>query len=283
MTLVFTTLALTAFAANSIICRLALGAEAIDAASFTTVRLASGAALLLAISAATGARTSAAASSPSWRSAVALFSYAILFSWAYLSLTTGTGALILFAAVQTTMMVAALWSGERPRRLEWIGLASAVAGLIVLVFPGLAAPPPLGSALMAIAGISWGFYSLWGHGTTNALAATTVNFVRALPLAAMASLVATSGFHVSVEGIVLATSSGALASGVGYVIWYAALPGLSATRAATVQLAVPVLAAMGGVLFLSEDISVRLVTAAVMILGGIALAIGARPLPASGR
>lgn len=259
----------------------------IDAASFTTIRVVSGAIALLGISMASrtldvknsltpdleGPRSPDIKVGPTWRSAVALSVYAIAFSFAYLSLTTGTGALILFGAVQTTMLAAALLTGERPRLLEWVGLVSALAGLIVLVFPGLTAPPLVGSVLMAIAGISWGFYSLWGRGTKNPLAATTVNFVRAVPLAVVVSVAMVVRAHVTTSGAMLAASSGALTSGVGYVIWYAALRGLTATRAATVQLAVPVLAAVGGVAFLSEQITARLFIAALMILGGIGLAI----------
>jgi drug/metabolite transporter (DMT)-like permease len=287
MTFVYTALALTAFAANSLLCRLALGGASIDPASFTTVRMVSGAAMLVAISGFQSLTTRGALAgdgpalrvpvpaAPGWRSALALFAYAVAFSFAYLSLTTGTGALILFGSVQTTMLISALRSGERPRSFEWIGLASAVLGLTVLVFPGLSAPPILGSGLMALAGISWGLYSLWGRGTPNPLAATTTNFVRVAPLAVVVSIVAFGllTVHASSRGIVLATLSGAVASGMGYVIWYAALRGLTAMKAAIVQLAVPVLAALGGVLFLSESISLRLVAAATMILGGIGLAV----------
>lgn len=305
LTHVYTVLALTAFAANSILCRMALGGRAIDAASFTTIRLVSGAAMLFTISRLRSlqqpselrrGKPEEAIQQPSelrrgqaeeWvhestvggrRSVTALFAYAIAFSFAYLSLTTGTGALILFGAVQTTMLIAALSAGERPRPLEWIALVSAIVGLVVLVFPGLSAPPILGSVLMATAGISWGFYSLWGRGTKNPLEATTLNFVRAVPLAVVASVIAITviGVQLTSRGVMLAVASGTLASGLGYVIWYAALRGLSATRAATVQLAVPVIAAIGGVLFLSERVSTRLVVAAVMILGGIGLATVAR-------
>ena len=300
MTHVYTALALTAFAANSLLCRLALGGQVIDAVSFTSIRLMSGAAMLLTISFFRGQPLDSPPSAsargeslaafdgatpdfhhglPGWRSVTALFIYAIAFSWAYVSLTAGTGALILFGAVQTTMLVAALGSGERPRLLEWVGLLSAIIGLVVLVFPGLSAPPVVGSTLMALAGISWGLYSLWGRGTTNPLTATTMNFVRAAPLALVVSLVALGALgdvHVTAEGAGLAVLSGAVASGVGYVIWYAALRELSATRAATVQLAVPVIAALGGVVFLSETISTRLMTATAMIIGGIALATSAK-------
>ena len=218
------------------------------------------------------------ASRASWRAALMLFVYAIAFSFAYISLNTGTGALILFGAVQLTMIVAGLMSGERPRPTEWLGLTVALAGLVYLVFPGLTAPSPLGSVLMAIAGIAWGFYSLLGRGSTNPLADTTNNFVRTLPFAAVLSLVMLSDLSASGKGVLLAVLSGALASGIGYVIWYAALRGLTATRAATVQLAVPVIAAVGGVILLSEDISIRLLVSTILILGGIGLAVsGYRP------
>jgi drug/metabolite transporter (DMT)-like permease len=208
-----------------------------------------------------------------WRSAIALFLYAIAFSLAYLSLPAGTGALILFGAVQTTMLATALWSGERPRVAEWIGLAAAVGGLVYLIAPGLTAPPFVGALLMAIAGISWGLYSLWGRRATDPLADTTVNFVRALPFAVIFSLASLSQVHLSVRGSLIAMASGALASGLGYVAWYAALPQLTTTRAATVQLAVPVIAGAGGVVFLSEAITGRLLMSAALVLGGIALAV----------
>ena len=304
MTLVFTTLTLIAFAANSILCRLALGGGAIDAASFTTVRIVSGAAMLLAISGiasrSSSRRTLPAlpafarcespratarlAEAPSarrrpappalveWRLPLALFFYAITFSYAYVSLPASTGALILFGAVQTTMLTAALVAGERPRPLEWSGLALAFLGLVVLTAPGLAGPPLRGSLSMAASGICWGFYSLWGRDVSNPLQSTTRNFVRVTPLSLMVSLATLGRAHVTTSGAVLAATSGALASGVGYVLWYSALAGLSATRAATVQFAAPVFAATGGVLLLSEPVSLRLIFAAVLILGGIGLA-----------
>jgi drug/metabolite transporter (DMT)-like permease len=277
VTSVYTVLALIAFAANSLLCRLALGGTTIDPASFTTVRLLSGAVMLAAV-----ARLRPISASrlptpvPRWRSAAALFAYAIAFSLAYVSLTTGTGALILFGAVQTTMLVAAIVSGERPTGIEWSALIAAIAGLVVLVFPSLTAPPLLGSATMVIAGISWGFYSLWGRHISDPVAATTVNFVRAAPLALMTSLIVLAwAGHVdaSRRAMVLAMTSGAVASGLGYVMWYSALPGLTATQAALVQLPVPLITAVGGVLFLSETISLRLIIAAVLILGGVAMAI----------
>lgn len=297
MTVLYTTLTLIAFAANSLLCRLALGGRTIDAASFTTVRFMSGATMLLAISAIArgrplGTQPSALSAQPSalpsslsprpsaltvhllqWRPAIILFLYAIAFSFAYLSLSTGTGALILFGAVQITMLTAAIVAGERPQALEWVGLASALIGLGVLAAPGLSGPPIGGSLLMAAAGICWGFYSLWGRGIADPLDATTRTFVRVTPLLLIVSLASMGRFHVTTRGVLLAASSGALASGVGYVLWYSALSDLTATRAAMVQLAVPVIAAAGGVVLLSEEISMRLVAAAALIVGGIGLAI----------
>jgi drug/metabolite transporter (DMT)-like permease len=274
-TLVCTVFALVAFAMNSVLCRLALGASTIDAASFSTVRLLSGALALLLISAAFKKEFSTPRAG-NWTSATLLFLYAIAFSLAYISLSAGTGALILFGSVQATMLIAALRSGERPHALEWLGLLLALAGLFYLVFPGLTAPRPFSSALMAVAGISWGFYSLRGRGTRDPLSDTTGNFVRALPFVFVTSLAVLGKFHVSPKGLVFAVLSGALASGVGYVVWYTALKGLTATRAATVQLVVPVLAALGGVALLAEEITLRLLLAALMILGGVGLALSGR-------
>jgi drug/metabolite transporter (DMT)-like permease len=281
---VLTGLALVAFAANSVLCRLALGGAAIDAASFTTVRLTSGAAALLIITASVNKNSPSSGRRVKFISALLLFLYAAAFSFAYTGLTTGTGALILFGSVQATMLAAALRSGERPHPFEWAGLALALAGLVYLVLPGLTAPPPVSSAFMAVAGISWGLYSLRGRGATDPLADTTGNFVLALPLAFAVNLFTLrGGAHVSTAGVLLAVLSGALASGVGYVVWYAALRGLTATRAATVQLPVPVLAAVGGVIFMSESVSLRLLLAATVILGGVALALFGRTQPAEAK
>jgi len=272
---ILTCLALAAFAANSVLCRLALGHGAIDAASFTAVRLVSGAVTLLMV---TALFTSENRSKPrgSWTSATALFLYAITFSFAYVSLSTATGALILFAAVQVTMVLSALWSGERPHLLEWLGLFIALSGLVYLVFPGLSSPSPWGSFLMTVAGISWGVYSIRGRGATNPLAITTDNFLRSVPLVLGVSLVLLQMVQFSPKGVLLAVASGALASGVGYVIWYAALRRLTTTRAAAVQLSVPVLAALGGVIFLSEQISIRLLISSITILGGLGLVLVGR-------
>lgn len=273
--------ALMAFAANSVFCRIALQAGAIDAASFTTVRLASGALILLFIAGISSGQAMpklklGSMTAGSWTSGTLLFLYAVPFSFAYLSLTAGTGALILFGCVQATMMGVGLASGERLDVLQCGGLVLAVAGLVYLVRPGLAAPPPHAAALMAIAGGAWGAYSLRGRGASRPLADTAGNFLRSVPLAVVVSAIALSRIHASRSGVLLAVASGALASGLGYVVWYAALRSLTATRAAIVQLAVPVLAAVGGVLFLGERISSRLVIAAAMILGGIMLALSRR-------
>ena len=267
-----TMVTMVAFAANSILCRLALGEATIDAASFTTLRLASGAIMLLAVSR-VASRGHAAEGSGNWLSAVVLFVYAIAFSFAYISLAAGTGALILFGTVQATMILVALRTGERPHRLEWLGLVVALAGLVYLVLPGLSAPSPGGSALMAVAGVAWGVYSLRGRGAADPTQAITASFVRALPFAFVVSALTLRAVSLSPRGALLAVISGALTSGLGYVLWYMALKGLTATRAAIVQLSVPVIAAAGGVLFLAEDLSFRLTVSSVLILGGVALSV----------
>lgn len=275
-TLALTVSALVAFAANSLLCRQALGRASIDAASFSTIRLISGSAALVLIALATG--RGSVAGKGTWTSAALLFLYAVPFSFAYLSLGAGTGALILFGAVQATMLGAALASGERMSAAQWTGLVMALGGLVGLVLPGLSAPSPVGCALMATAGIAWGIYSLRGRGAADPLSATAGNFLRSVPLAVAVSVLASSRAHVSREGALLAVVSGSLTSGCGYVLWYAALAGLSAARAATVQLAVPVLAAIGGVVFLTEQVTLRLLLSATLILGGVALAVTRREL-----
>jgi drug/metabolite transporter (DMT)-like permease len=212
-----------------------------------------------------------------------LWAYVACFSFAYLTLSAGTGALILFGAVQVTMFSVGLRAGERFTATAWVGLALAVGGLVYLVSPGVAAPTPQGAGLMAAAGIAWGIYSLRGRGAGDPAAATAGNFLRAAPLALALSVVFAGSFQASTEGVVLAIASGALTSGLGYVVWYAALPGLTALRAATVQLSVPPLAAAGGVLLLAEAVSMRLVLASAAILGGIALVLFSRSLAAKPR
>jgi drug/metabolite transporter (DMT)-like permease len=267
-----TLLALVGFAANSLLCRTALRTSDIDPASFTSIRLASGALTLAAIVRLRGRPT---ASAGSFASAAALFAYAIAFSFAYVRLDSGTGALLLFGAVQMTMVGGAMARGERPRAREWLGLLVAIGGLVLLVFPSLSSPPPLAAASMLSAGAAWGVYSLRGKGTPDPLAATASNFARALPFALVVSVLAfgTSGpAHATTRGVACAVASGALASGIGYSLWYAALAELTATRAGIVQLSVPVVAAVGGVMLLGEHPTSRLAIASCAILGGIALA-----------
>jgi drug/metabolite transporter (DMT)-like permease len=278
-TILLTALAMVAFAANSLLCRLALGADQIDAASFTTIRVLSGALTLALISFAQKRPPSRA--NMNWRSALALLAYMIFFSFAYISLGAASGALILFGAVQLTMFAVALSSGERFPVLAWTGLAIAAAGLVYLVSPGLTAPDPLGAVLMTIAGVAWGVYSLLGRGASDPLTATTMNFILCAPLVAIVSLFSLSQLHVSPAGLAYAIGSGAIASGCGYVIWYAALRGLTAGRAATVQLSVPVIAAIGAVILLSEAITLRLVLASIATLGGVALVLAQRAAPAA--
>lgn len=269
-TLLLAATALVAFAANSILCRLALQDTAIDAVSFTTVRVASGALTLALLLLAQGAGRRPRGD---WPSALALYGYAIAFSIAYLGLTAGTGALLLFGAVQFTMFAVALWRGERLDRRQTLGLALAGGGVVYLVWPGVAAPPIGSASLMLAAGVAWGVYSLRGRGSPDPVADTAGNFLRAVPLALVPSLWLADRAVIDARGAAYAVASGAIASGLGYALWYAALRGLDASRAATLQLAVPVLAAMGGVLILAEPVTPRLVLASIVVLGGIALVV----------
>lgn len=271
----YTSFALSAFAFNSILCRLALRGEEADAVGFTTVRLASGAVALIVLSY-FFSKGKGNSKRGSWPSAFFLFAYAVCFSFAYLGLTAGTGALVLFGSVQMTMIAAAILKGERPTVVEWLGLIIAVSGLVYLVFPGLASPPMTNSLLMAAAGAAWAFYTLRGRSSRDPLADTTGNFLRSVPMIAIAAIPYLSKIHLSYRGATLAVLSGAVSSGVGYTIWYAALKHHTAARAAVLQLAVPVIAAAIGVVFLAEAASVRLFTAAALILGGIGLAIFGR-------
>ncbi len=263
-----TSLAMIAFASNSLLCRVALRHTSIDAASFTTIRVISGAAMLGLVA---RLRRRAPAGSGNWRSAVALCAYAAGFSLAYVSLPAATGALLLFGGVQATMIGHGLSAGERPRRRQIVGLVLALGGLVVLLRPGGSAPPLLASGLMLGAGVAWGVYSLRGRGAGDATSVTAGNFLRAVPIAAALSLVLRDSASWDRAGVVYAISSGALASGLGYATWYTALPALKATKAATVQLSVPVLAALGGIVFLRESVTLRFVLASVAVLGGIAL------------
>lgn len=268
----FTVFALVSFAFNSVLCRLALGNETIDAVGFTTIRLVSGAVTLSLISIIFNPKQTDLKRG-NWLSAFFLFAYAICFSLAYLKLTTATGALILFGSVQLTMICVALIKGERPQTIEWIGLILAFSGLIYLVFPGLSAPPVLYSLLMMSAGIAWGFYTLRGKESENPLAETAGNFIRTVPMILLAAIPFYQQIQLSNKGIVLAILSGAIASGIGYSVWYAVLKHHTATRAAILQLSVPAIAAIGGVIFLAENLSLRIILASGLILGGIGLAI----------
>ena len=280
-TALLTSLALVAFAANSILCRLALGTEAIDAAGFTVIRLVTGALVLLLIlgihaKRAQGANTALASvteNKGSWFSAVMLFVYATTFSFAYVSMDTGAGALILFGAVQLTMIAMSLIRGHRLFWVEWVGVLLAFGGFVYLVLPGLGTPSLVGFILMSLSGVAWGFYTLKGQGSKDPLRDTTFNFVRTLPLAAVLLLAMMSQLGLSVQGVILAMLSGGIASGVGYTIWYSALRGLSSTQAAVLQLLVPVIAAVGGVIFMDEAITSRLMLSGMMILGGILLVV----------
>jgi len=269
-TVTFTSLAMIAFAANSLLCRAALKHTAIDAASFTTIRLISGAIMLwLLVRMRGGPQTRAG----NWLSASALFVYAAGFSFAYVSLPAASGALLLFGAVQATMISHGVWSGEQLRRWQFVGLVLAFAGLVGLLLPGLSAPPLQGSILMLGAGVAWGVYSLRGKGSGDPTQVTSGNFMRAVPIALALNVFTLNGTSLDAAGCWYAVASGALASGIGYAIWYTALPALKATHAATVQLGVPVIAAFGGIVFLGESLTPRLALASVTILGGIALVI----------
>jgi drug/metabolite transporter (DMT)-like permease len=288
---ILTLLAMVAFASNSLLCRLALKHTSIDAATFTFVRIFSGAVALWLIMTMRNVSNSSDSSlvtrhlslsyAGNWPSALALFAYAAAFSFAYINLSAATGALLLFGAVQATMILWGLRKGEPLRVRQLFGLLLALAGLIALLLPGLSAPP-LGSAiLMLAAGIAWGIYSLRGRGTSDAISATAGNFLRAVPFAAILAIALLAWIHLDRAGITYAVLSGAIASGVGYVIWYTALPGLKAASAATVQLSVPVLAAAGGILLLGELLTLRFLLASVAVLGGIALVVvSPRPTPA---
>lgn len=280
-TLLTTAIAMIAFAANSILCRLALGQETIDAASFASIRVIAGA-LVLGVIVFPRWRVQGRAKAD-WRTVAALFVYMAFFAFAYLSLSTGTGALLLFGSVQLTMFAVALKRGERFTSVSWAGFVLAIAGLVYLIWPGITAPDPLGAALMAIAGIAWGSYSLLGKGVADPLEATANNFIWCIPLVLVTSLVFMGDIHLSGRGFLIAALSGAVASGLGYVVWFMALRGLAATRAATVQLSVPVIAALGGLVFFSEELSLRLVLASVATLSGITIVLLQRSVPAGAR
>jgi drug/metabolite transporter (DMT)-like permease len=263
--------ALLCFAANSVLCRMALRQPHIDPASFTSIRIAAGAVTLWLLGQ-TRART-ARSRTGSWWSALALIGYAITFSFAYLGLTAGTGALLLFGAVQVVMIAVGFFAGERIGAATAVGWLLAVAGLVLLLLPGIAAPPPVDALCMLVAGAAWGVYSLRGRGSTDALGDTAGNFLRAVPAALLISALLWSRRAADTQGVILAALSGSIASGLGYAAWYTALPRLGAIAAANAQLAVPVIAALAGVALFAEPITLRLVVSTVLVLGGTALAL----------
>lgn len=272
-TLLLTALAMLAFAGNSLLCRLALRETDIDAASFTSLRLLAGALtlwLLLRL------RTASRSNAGSWPAATALLVYAAAFSFAYLYLDAGAGALILFGAVQLSMLAWGLYRGERLGLKGYSGLLLAFAGLLILLLPGASRPPTAAALLMLLAGVAWGIYSLLGRGVQDPLAATTGNFVRAVPLALLLSALCIGQARWDTPGLIYALLSGALTSGIGYAIWYSALRGLQSFQAACVQLSVPIIAALAGSLLLDEALSGRLLLSAAAVLGGIALVLSAK-------
>jgi drug/metabolite transporter (DMT)-like permease len=273
-----TVFALLAFAANSVLCRLALADNAIDAGNFTVIRLLSGIVVLFVLMQLSNkinntASNAKSKSKGSWLAALMLFIYAIAFSFGYISLDTGTGALILFGAVQITMIIASVVFGNKLHLSEWLGLAIAFAGFVYLILPDLTTPSLMGFVLMSISGMAWGFYTLIGRASNNPLNDTAFNFLRTVPLLLALLFFGLNESHITSTGVIFAVLSGALASGIGYFIWYIALGGLSVTQAAVVQLFVPIIAAIGGVLFTSEVITLRLLASSALVLGGILMVI----------
>ncbi len=263
---VLTALTMTAFAANSLLCRMALKETAIDAASFTSIRILSGAAMLWLLM---RIQQRSPLKHGNWHSALALFIYAAMFSFAYRTINTGAGALMLFGAVQFTMILAGFFAGERMSHLQSLGFTAAVAGLLILVLPSAETPSALDAILMLLSGIAWGVYSLLGRGQTDPAAATAGNFIRAAPLALLLPAIALPWLNMDTQGIVYAMLSGAFASGLGYVLWYRVLQHIRAMTASTVQLSAPILAALGGILVLNESLTIALALSSLLILGGI--------------
>jgi len=283
-TLCFTTLALIAFAANSVLCRLALGESSIDAASFTIIRLLSGAAtlwMLINLKSILGDKPNSDNKSEcGWYGSLMLFIYAFTFSFAYITLDTATGALILFGSVQITMVLINILNGHRLHIAEWLGTTLAFTGFVYLILPGINTPSAIGFLLMSISGIAWGLYTLNGRGSQNPLIDTAHNFIKTIPLVmilGIAQILILKDTQISGSGILLAVASGAIASGIGYSIWYSVLPHLSVVLSAVLQLLVPVIAALGGILFVNEFVTFRLLLSALMILGGIFLVIITKP------
>jgi drug/metabolite transporter (DMT)-like permease len=274
---ILTLLAMIAFAGNSLLCRAALRQTRIDPATFTFLRIASGAFTLWLIA---WLKKSEWKKQGTWSSAMALFAYAATFSFAYVTLTAGTGALLLFVAVQATMIFWGIRRGEKLQGRQVFGLVLALGGLVALVFPGISAPSPGGSVLMIAAGVAWGIYSLRGKKASNATSATAGNFIRAVALALLLNLAFLPWLQIDPAGMTYAILSGAIASALGYVVWYSVLPSLRAASAATVQLSVPVLAATGGILLLGEPLTLRFFIASIAVLGGITLVVINRPATA---
>jgi drug/metabolite transporter (DMT)-like permease len=284
-TTLLSALALIAFAGNSVLCRLALSNGSIDPASFTGIRLASGAIMLLLLVWGIGllkARHAAAQQSVkkranlSWMAALMLFAYAVLFSFAYTTLATGVGALILFGSVQISMVCISLVQGNRLKLFEWLGLLIACAGLVYLVLPELSEPSIMGFIMMAMAGMAWSMYTILGQGSQNPLNDTSSNFIRSLPLAIILLLIYAGQLSATPSAWLLAISSGAITSGLGYAIWYAALRDLTTSQAGVMQLLVPVIAALGGVVFANELLSERLIISSMLTLGGILIVLLAK-------
>ena len=269
-TIALTSFSLVAFAGNSILCKLALGQNKLDAASFTIVRLLSGIIVLLLVPKIFNEKGTTTRNR-NWISSVALFLYAVTFSYAYISLDTGTGALILFGAVQITMILASLIFGNKLHLAEWLGIISACSGFVYLIKPSLTTPSITGFILMTIAGIAWGIYTLRGKGSKQAIQDSAVNFFYTSPFIVTLLIIEFTNTNLSRSGILLAMASGAIASGIGYTVWYMTVKRLSTLQASIVQLLVPVIAAGGGVIFAQETISMRLVISAIAILGGILL------------
>ena len=265
-------LSLIAFAANSVLCRLALGTGSIDPASFTNIRMMAGAVVLFIILR-FQANKNSVTSKGSWFASFALFAYAVTFSYAYVSVDTGTGALILFGTVQITMILLSIISGERLHITEWCGAVIAFTGFVYLIIPTVSSPSIYGFLLMVIAGISWALYTLSGRSSKNPLMDTTYNFIRTLPFIAIFFVITIKDINFTSQGLILAVLSGGLTSGIGYTIWYIALKGLTATQAAVIQLFVPVIAAIGGVLFVAESMTLRLIVSTCVVLGGILMVV----------
>ncbi|MCK4842857.1 MAG: DMT family transporter [Methylococcales bacterium] len=272
-TILFTGFALIAFAANSVLCRLALGMKLIDASSFTIVRLLSGAVVLFLIVLSSNRNKTPVPATGSWSASLMLFIYASTFSFAYTLLNTGTGALILFAVVQITMILWSVVSGNRLHSIEWLGLFVAFSGFIYLILPDVITPSSGGFLLMTVAGIAWGIYTLNGRNSKNPVLDTAYNFFRTIPLVLILLFFTLSNASYTLMGILLAVISGGIASGIGYAAWYIALTGLSVTQAAVFQLSVPIFAALGGIVFVSESITLRLMVSTTLILGGILMVV----------